>query len=147
MPKTDPHVPRIRKAGDRRKPKPGRTREETEFARKLRREVSRTEDKLWPHLRSSKLGAPFRQQHVINHRYPDYCCVPLKLIVEIDGPTHDLHRDTARDHRMNRRGYDVIRFSVQEIDQNLQGVVNTIYDAIRLRLMAKQAGEKNTRLN
>ncbi|HEV7689537.1 MAG TPA: DUF559 domain-containing protein [Hyphomonadaceae bacterium] len=104
--------------------------------------VSRTEDKLWPHLRGEQMGAPFRKQHVINHKFPDYCCVPLKLIIEIDGPTHNLKRDTAKDHRMNRRGYDVIRLSVQEIDQNLQGVVDTIHEAIQLRLMSKQVSGK-----
>ncbi|CAN0278352.1 unnamed protein product, partial [Phaeothamnion confervicola] len=114
-----------------------RSREETQFARKLRRETSRTEDKLWPHLRSAQLGAPFRKQHVIDHRYPDYCCVPLKLIVEVDGPTHDPVCDARKDHRMNRRGYYVIRFSVQEIDQNLRGVVDMIYDEVQMRLMAK----------
>ena len=143
MSKLDPHVSRIRTAGDRRKPRPGRSREETEFARKLRREVSRTEDKLWPHLRSAQMGASFRKQHVIDHRYPDYCCVKLKLIVEIDGPTHDRARDASKDRRMNRHGYDVIRFSVQEIDQNLRGVVDTIYDAVQIRLMAKKVREKS----
>ena len=143
MSKDDPYVSRVRKAGKPLKPHPGRSREETLFARKLRRETSRTEDKLWPHLRSARLGAPFRKQHVIDHRYPDYCCVPLKLIVEVDGPMHDPVRDARKDHRMNRRGYDVIRFSVQEIDQNLQGVVHTIYDAVQVRLMARRLGEQN----
>jgi len=140
MSKPDPHVPRIRTANDRRKPRSGRAREETEFARKLRREVSRTEDRLWPHLRSDQMGAPFRRQHVIGGRYPDYCCVPLRLIVEIDGPDHDSGRDAAKDAHMNRHGYDVIRFGVQEIDLNLQGVVDTIYDAVQVRLMAKRVG-------
>jgi very-short-patch-repair endonuclease len=41
---------------------------------------------------------------------------------------------------MNRRGYDVIRFGVQEIDRNLQGVVDTIYQAVQARLMARGSG-------
>jgi very-short-patch-repair endonuclease len=93
------------------------------------------------------MGAPFRKQHVIDHRYPDYCCVPLKLIVEIDGPTHDPARDASKDHRMNRRGFDVIRFGVQEIDLNLQGVVDTIYDAVQMRLLAKKISEQNKARN
>ena len=117
--------------------KPWRTAEQTEFARKLRREVSKTERKLWPHLRNSAMGAPFRRQHVIDNAFVDYCCVPLKLVIEIDGPTHSLERDSLRDARLGKAGYDVLRFSVQEIDENLEGVVSTIFDAVQLRLLAK----------
>jgi very-short-patch-repair endonuclease len=143
MSKDDPYVSRVRNAGDRRKPKPGRTREETKFAQHLRRTVSRTEDKLWLHLRGEQMGAPFRRQHVVDHAFPDYCCVPLRLIVEVDGPQHDLNRDARRDARMNRHGYDVIRFGVQQIDQDLQGVVDTIYDAVQLRLMEREHRAKS----
>lgn len=107
------------------------------FARKLRNEASRTERKLWPHLRNSALGAPFRRQHVIDEMFVDYCCTPLGLVVEVDGPMHDTARDSLRDHRLSQHGYDVLRFSVQELDENLEGVVSTIYDAVQLRLMSK----------
>ena len=63
------------------------TREQTGFARKLRRMVSRTERRLWPHLRANQMGAPFRRQHPIDRYFADYCCVPLKLVVEVDGHT------------------------------------------------------------
>jgi very-short-patch-repair endonuclease len=42
------------------------TREQTSFARRLRRNVSKTERRLWAHLRSAKMGAPFRRQHPID---------------------------------------------------------------------------------
>lgn len=121
------------------------TREQTEFARKLRRDVSKTERKLWPHLCASQLGAPFRRQHWIAGHFADYCCVPLKLVVEIDGPTHDLARDSMRDFRMNREGFDVLRFSVQEIDENLEGVVSTVYDAVQLRLQEREVSERGNK--
>jgi very-short-patch-repair endonuclease len=129
-----PSAGRARKA---RKPHPGRTREQTLFAQGLRREVSKTGKKLWPHLRGGQLGAPFRRQHVIEGVFVDYCCIPLKLVVEVDGPQHDLGRDATRDARLAKRGFDVLRFGVQEIDANLHGVVSTIHDAVQLRLMAK----------
>ncbi len=124
------------------KPTPWRTREQTVFARKLRRNVTKTERRLWPHLRNDALGAPFRRQHVIGPDFVDYCCVPLSLVVEIDGPTHDLARDSLRDARLAKHGFDVLRFSVQEMDENLEGVVSTIYDAVQLRLMAIKAASK-----
>ena len=116
-----------------------RTRADTELARKLRREASETEKRLWPHLRSSKTGAPFRRQHRITGKFPDYCCLPLKLIVEIDGPPHSVQRDAIRDDRMNRAGFDVLRFSVQDIDENLTGVVETIHAEVQLRLARNKA--------
>ena len=120
-----------------RKQRQWRTREETLLARQLRRDASKTERRLWPHLRSSVLGAPFRRQHPIGQDFVDYCCVPLRLVVEVDGSMHDAGRDSLRDARLAASGYDVLRFSVQEMDTNLEGVVSTIYDAIQLRLIAR----------
>jgi very-short-patch-repair endonuclease len=131
----------VRKAGPRQKPRPGRTREQTLFAQRLRREVSRTEKRLWPRLRDSQLGAPFRRQHVIGRDFADYCCVPLGLVVEIDGPQHDLVRDAAKDLRLLKHGFDVLRFSVQQVDENFEGVISTICQAVQLRLSARAAGE------
>ena len=111
-----------------------RTRDETDKARELRREASKTERRLWPHLRSGKIGAPFRRQYPIGSYFADYCCVPLGLVVEVDGPLHSATRDAARDEQVKQLGFDTIRFSVQEIDENLEGVVSTIYGEVQLRL-------------
>jgi very-short-patch-repair endonuclease len=56
---------------------------------------------------------------------------------------HDLGRDAARDARLAKHGYDVLRFGVQEVDTNLQGVVSTICDAVQLRLLRRTVGEKD----
>jgi very-short-patch-repair endonuclease len=116
-----------------------RTRADTELARKLRREVSKTEKKLWPHLRSAQMGVSFRRQHQVGRPFADYCCLELKLVIEVDGPTHDAARDSLRDYSMNERGFDVLRFNVQEIDENLMGVVETIHREVQLRLMANNS--------
>ena len=115
------------------------TREQTQFARRLRRDVSKTERKLWSHLKSGKMGAPFRRQHPIDRYFADYCCVPLMLVVEVDGHTHSTTRDSVRDFRMGEIGYDVLRFSVQEIDENLAGVLATIHGAVQMRLQRLDA--------
>ena len=119
-----------------------RTPEQTAFARELRRKTSKTERRLWPHLRASQMGAPFRKQHPIDCYFADFCCVPLKLVVEVDGHTHSIERDSVRDHRLNKLGFDVLRFSVQEIDENLEGVVSTIYGEVQLRLQALEAADR-----
>jgi very-short-patch-repair endonuclease len=86
------------------------------------------------------MGAPFRRQYKADGGHADYCCLPLKLMIEVDGPTHDAGEDSVRDAQMARDGFDVLRFSVQEIDQNLEGVIATIYDAVQLRLMERRYG-------
>ena len=124
---------------DEEKSRFSRTREQTLQARRLKQLASKTEKKLWPHPRSSKTGASFRRQYSVSKYFADYACIPLRLIVEIDGPMHDMGKDSIRDHRVGKCGYEVLRFGVQEIDQNLEGVVSTIYDAVQLRLAERRA--------
>lgn len=115
-----------------------RTREQTLLRRKLKQQASRTEKKLWPHLRADRTGASFRKQYSVLKYFADYACVPLKLVIEVDGPAHDAERDSIRDHRIERKGFEVLRFSAQEIDQNLEGVISTIYDTVQLKLMEQR---------
>lgn len=119
-----------------------RTPEQTEIARRLRREASKTERKIWPHLQAARMGASFRRQYSVDKYFADYCCRSLRLVIEVDGPTHRAARDAVRDARIGRCGFDVVRFSVQEIDENLQGVIDTIYGEVQLRLARRRAGLK-----
>jgi very-short-patch-repair endonuclease len=109
-----------------------RSRAQTKRARELRADVSKTERQLWPHLRNSALGAPFRRQHPVGPFFADYYCAPLSLVIELDGPLHDAERDSRRDVWMTSNGIAVMRFSFQEIEDNLEGVVSTIRDRIWL---------------
>ena len=77
-------------------------------------------------------GAPFRRQHPVGPFFPDYYCIQLKLVVEIDGPLHDAEKDSQRDAWMKARGITVLRFSFQEIENNLDGVVGTIRNEVWL---------------
>lgn len=72
-----------------------RTEETPERARDLREDASTTEPKLWPRLCKGRMGASFRKQHPIGPYFADYCCVSLKLVVEVDGPLHDRRSDEA----------------------------------------------------
>jgi very-short-patch-repair endonuclease len=58
------------------------------------------------------------------------------LVVEVDGPTHNrtANTDAARNAWMQHRGITVLRFTVYEIDKDLEAVVNTIIREARLRL-------------
>jgi very-short-patch-repair endonuclease len=109
-----------------------RSREQTARARDLRRQASRIERRLWPRLSRSQAGAPFRRQHPVGPYFADYMCVPLKLAVEVGGWLHDATRDALRDLYMHERGITVLRFSTQDVEENLDGVVERIREEIWL---------------
>jgi very-short-patch-repair endonuclease len=113
-------------------------------ARALRRSVSKTGARLWPKMRGAQLGAPFRRQHPIGPWFADYCCVPLRLVVEVDGPLHDLARDACRDADLKERGYTVLRFTAHQVDEKLDAVIEAIYAEVQQRLLLRNV-EKGMR--
>lgn len=54
-------------------------------ARKLRKELTPAERKLWAHIRNDQMGVNFRRQHAIGNYIPDFICIKKKLIIELDG--------------------------------------------------------------
>jgi very-short-patch-repair endonuclease len=106
-----------------------------ERARQLRKTMTRQEVKLWVHLRELQtLGFHFRRQSPISHYIVDFECRRSRVVVEVDGSQHgfDGHgmRDEVRDLTLNALGYRVLRFTNQEVDQNMNGVLETIHRAI-----------------
>src|SRR5689334_18312617 len=93
-------------------------RRKIEFARSLRRESTTSEHRLWWHLSNRQLaGFKFRRQSAIGPYIADFACMELKLIVEIDGPSHDgrLAYDQNRSAFLARRGFRVERFAAEEV--------------------------------
>jgi len=112
-------------------PRPYRERK-TERARELRRAATPAERRLWAYLSGSQLGAEFSRQIPIGPFFADFVCRRRKLIIELDGFSHDLQpgRDVARDAYLRRAGYRVLHFTNADVSANLAGVV----EAIRLAL-------------
>lgn len=104
-------------------------------ARKLRRDATDVEKKLWLHLRNRQADQiKFRRQVPIRRYIVDFCCLDAKLIVELDG---DQHAENAHDEERTRylaaRGFSVLRFWNHEVSQNLDGVIETIIFRARMR--------------
>ena len=98
-------------------------------SRELRREASLAERLLWPAISGSKLsGYRFARQYQIGPYFCDLVCRSAKLVVEIDGYSHDLMQDYdgRRDSFLRDQGYRVLRFTNDDVTQNLEGVVATI---------------------
>jgi very-short-patch-repair endonuclease len=92
-------------------------------ARKLRRNETDAEHKLWTALRDRRLeGTKFVRQYPIGRYVADFVCRDRMLVVEVDGGQHsESGADAARTAFMNARGYSVLRFWNNEILQNLGG--------------------------
>jgi len=80
-------------------------------ARGLRKQPSAAERTVWQMVRDRRLGAKFRRQHPVETYIADFACAEAKLIVEIDGHSHDAQQayDAARDAALNAVGWRVLR--------------------------------------
>jgi PncC family amidohydrolase len=86
---------------------------------------------LWEILKGRKLsGYKFRKQHIIDSYIADFACLPQKLIIEVDGLIHQVPgnkiSDTERTFELNRLGFEVIRFTNEQILQDADNVLNEI---------------------
>ncbi len=100
-------------------------------ARSNRREVTPAEAKLWEALRDRKVaGLKFRRQHPIGVYVLDFFCLEKMLAIEVDGGIHALpnqaERDRERTCQLNEQGIRVLRFTNEQILQNLEAVITEI---------------------
>jgi very-short-patch-repair endonuclease len=111
-----------------------RDQEQRDFARELRNQPTDAEKRLWHFLRAGKLGVKFRRQAAIGTYIVDFVCFSHRLIVELDGPQHvedkGKDHDTRRTAWLNSRGFRVIRFRNQALDEDIWRVVEEIKDAL-----------------
>jgi very-short-patch-repair endonuclease len=98
--------------------------------RELRKRSTKEEEILWSKIRNNKIGCKFKRQHSIGGYILDFYCSERKLIVEIDGASHNTkgarEYDKNRDEYFNELGYTTIRFSNTEVENNILGVLKKI---------------------
>jgi len=63
---------------------------------------------------------------VIGYYIADFFCPLKKLIVELDGDTHDFDSDCKRDARLREKGYRTVRFSNLDVMGNMDGVLTDL---------------------
>jgi very-short-patch-repair endonuclease len=100
-----------------------------EAAKQLRKNLTPAESLLWQKLRSKQLdGLKFRCQHPVGSFILDFYCPALKLVIEIDGKSHQNQQeyDQARTDQLSYYGYHVVRFTNEEIFQDVDKVVEKI---------------------
>jgi len=103
-------------------------------ARRLRRDQTETERRLWARLRARQLcGAKFRRQHPIGRFIADFCCLEHGLVVELDGGQHaiQVEADQRRSAFLRRRGFRVLRFWDNQVLEDIDAVLEQIVEALR----------------
>jgi len=103
-----------------------------EFARKMRKNATPQETKLWSILRNNKLGFKFRRQFSINNKYiADFVCLEKRMIIEIDGGQHNgSFSDIERTFYIENEDFRIIRFWNNEINENIEGCFEFLHNEL-----------------
>ncbi len=100
-------------------------------ARQMRNNPTEPEKRLWRHLSNGQLdGYKFRRQQVIGRFIADFVCTPAKLIVEVDGDTHEETRDRSRDAALAAHGYRTVHVTNHDVMSNMDAVLLVILGAL-----------------
>jgi cyclase len=110
-----------------------------EYARKLRVNETEAEKILWTYLCNKKInGLRFRRQHPILYFIADFFCPSAKLVIEVDGGVHNLpaqfEYDRNRDSELSAYGLKVLRFTNEEVMNNIDKVIQKIVQAAQIDL-------------
>ena len=105
-----------------------------DYAKENRKEMTLAESILWNELRGMRGDCHFRRQHPIGDFIVDFVCLSHNLVIEVDGAYHNESQqmidDTMRTECLNDMGFNVLRFTNDEICTELDNVTEQINDFI-----------------
>ena len=102
----------------------------------MRHHPTTSELVLWQCLKASQLGVGFRRQVVIGSYIVDFLAPSVRLVIEVDGGYHEerVRLDAARERRLVRSGYTVVRLLAEYVVREPLAAVGVIVQALgRLR--------------
>jgi len=102
-----------------------------DFVKEHRSNSTDAEKLLWEIVKGKKMaGFKFRRQHIISTYIADFVSLSEKLIIEVDGLHHQLPEnkisDDERTKELNRLGFEVIRFTNEQVLDDTDNTINTI---------------------
>ena len=109
------------------------------IARRLRRDMTDAERRLWSRLRNRQLlGLKFRRQMVLEGFIADFACVEARLVIELDGGQHaeNVEADRLRSRAIEGAGYLVLRFWNEDILRNTDDAIEEIVRTLEARPVA-----------
>jgi len=106
---------------------------ELEALKELRLNLSKAEGVLWDEIKNKKGASKFRKKYTIGAFMVDYVCLAKNLIVEFSGKEDE----TVRTEFFHKEGFNVIRFTNEEVLENVLKVVSEINFAIQFPKVVK----------
>jgi len=102
-----------------------------ELARQLRNNSTISEIILWKQLKGRFAGKyDFHRQKPLDHYIADFFCYELRLVIEVDGKSHDHpetgSRDVEKERRLNQLGLNVLRFTDSDVLWHLDSTIDVI---------------------
>ena len=101
----------------------------TNYARSLRKQMTKEESRLWYQF-LCRYPLRFRRQYIIGNYITDFYCHQAKLVVELDGSQHcepeEIAYDNERTAYLQAQGLLVLRFSNLDVMRKFQGVCEKI---------------------
>ena len=101
-----------------------------EFARQNRSNPTLAETVLWKQIRDRAIGTKFFRQYIIADYIADFASLQHHLIIEVDGAYHSeagqVEHDESRTQQLQHLGFKVIRFSNEDVLNNIEFVVENI---------------------
>ena len=102
-------------------------------ARQHRAQLTASEQRLWLAINRGQLGVCFRRQVPLGRRFiADFVVPAARLAVEVDGEYHARRKraDAARDWKLTRLGYRVVRIDAELVLRDLEAAVTLIRAAL-----------------
>ena len=112
-----------------------------EKAKEMRANPTKAESALWSALKGKKLNNyKFRQQHLIEQFIVDFVCLDRSLVVEVDGKIHETQADKDKERTLllNDVGFKVIRFTNEEVIDNIHEVLKKIEFVLEKQISIKE---------
>jgi leucyl-tRNA synthetase len=99
-----------------------------EYSKENRQNATEEEDVMWQAVRNNQLGFKIRRQHAIGVFIADFVCLDKRLVIEVDGEYHlnNQQYDQARTEFLKSEGFDVIRFTNDEVKNDLSIVLTKL---------------------
>ena len=105
-------------------------------ARRLRREMTPQEQRLW-YVFLRKYPVKIYKQRIIESFIVDFYCADARLVIELDGSQHYTEQGKAYDEErssiMEGYGVEVLRFTNLEVDREFDAVCERIDARIKQR--------------
>ncbi|MEX6626586.1 class I tRNA ligase family protein [Tenacibaculum salmonis] len=100
---------------------------ELEALKEMRLNLSKAEEVLWNELKNKKGASKFRKKYTIGTFLVDYVCLAKNIVVEFSGKEDEAARTTY----FTNEGLHIVRFTNEEVLENVLGVVSKINNTIQ----------------